>query len=73
MPTLKHTRTVGAERVALAKAVQKRYVAGESVREIATSLGRSYGFIHRLLADIGTTFRGRGGGNRRRGNNRSRA
>ena len=57
----KGTRTLGADRRRLAANLKRRYDAGESIRSLAASSGRSYGFIHRLLAEAGVRFRGRGG------------
>lgn len=36
------------------------YGDGRSVREIARKLGRSYGYVHKLLAEAGVEFRPRG-------------
>ena len=44
--------------------LKKRYSAGESIRALAASTGRSYGFIHRILSESGVTLRGRGGATR---------
>jgi predicted transcriptional regulator len=38
-----------------------QYEAGTSIRALAESTGRSYGGVHRLLADAGVEFRSRGG------------
>lgn len=35
-----------------------RYAAGESIRDLALSTGRSYGFIHRVLSERGVALRG---------------
>jgi predicted transcriptional regulator len=43
-----------------------RYRAGDSIRELAASTGRSYGFVHRLLSEAGVELRGRGGATRDR-------
>lgn len=48
-------------RTSLAAEVVKRYKAGASIRSLAESTGRSYGFVHRLLSDAGVPLRGRGG------------
>ncbi|TMR99536.1 helix-turn-helix domain-containing protein [Nonomuraea basaltis] len=64
MRVRKNIRIVGAERQALAAAVSKKYAAGGSVREIAESINRSYGFVHRLLEETGVTLRPRGGNHR---------
>ena len=59
------TRVTGADRSELAADLSRRYGAGESIRSLATSTGRSYGFIHRILTEMGVTLRGRGGAPRR--------
>lgn len=43
-----------------AYAAQARYQAGVSVRAIAEEIGRSYGYVHRLLLLVGTDMRPRG-------------
>ncbi|WP_113705473.1 helix-turn-helix domain-containing protein [Nonomuraea lactucae] len=53
-------RIVGAERAQLAAAIGERYAGGDSVREIAESIDRSYGFVHRLLEEAGAELRRRG-------------
>ncbi len=45
--TEKGRRIVGSERQTLAKDLVKRYTSGESIRALAASTGRSYGFVHR--------------------------
>jgi len=62
----KGTRVTGADRTKLASELQKRYSSGESIRALASSTGRSYGFIHRILAESGVTLRSRGGATRGR-------
>ena len=49
---------------ALADELRQRYDGGESIRSLATSTNRSYGFVHRLLSESGATLRSRGGANR---------
>lgn len=67
MPTLaKGARITGAKRTKLASDLKKRYDKGASIRELADSSGRSYGFVHRVLAESGVTLRGRGGATRRK-------
>ncbi|GAA3728543.1 helix-turn-helix domain-containing protein [Salinactinospora qingdaonensis] len=61
----KGTRVTGSERSQLAAELKKRYDEGESIRSLAASTGRSYGFVHRLLTESGVTLRGRGGATRR--------
>ena len=48
----------------LADELRQRYDGGESIRSLATSTNRSYGFVHRLLSESGASLRGRGGANR---------
>ncbi|MBA8823867.1 putative transcriptional regulator [Saccharopolyspora lacisalsi] len=43
-----------------------RYADGASIRRLAESTGRSYGFVHRVLTESGVPLRGRGGAHRRR-------
>ncbi len=62
----KGTRIVGAERDKLATDLRKKYERGESIRSLAESTGRSYGFVHRVLTDSGVALRGRGGATRRK-------
>ena len=57
----KGTRVTGADRTKLAADLKKRYNAGESIRSLAGSTGRSYGFVHRILTETGVSLRGRGG------------
>ena len=60
----KGTRVTGADRTKLAADLKKRYGTGESIRSLAASTGRSYGFIHRILSESGVSLRGRGGATR---------
>lgn len=61
----KGTRVTGQDRSKLAADLKSRYDAGESIRSLATSTGRSYGFIHRILTETGVALRGRGGATRK--------
>ncbi len=60
----KGRRVTGGDRSKLASDLRKRYEGGASIRELASDTGRSYGFIHRILSESGTTLRGRGGATR---------
>ncbi|MET8413159.1 helix-turn-helix domain-containing protein [Streptomyces sp. NPDC005195] len=51
----------GPARDQVAAELKERYEKGDSVRSIAEATNRSYGGVHRLLADAGVTFRSRGG------------
>lgn len=59
-------RVVGSERQSLSKDLVKRYMSGESIRALAASTGRSYGFVHRVLTESGVQLRQRGGARRRK-------
>lgn len=63
----KGTRVTGADRARLASDLKQRYDAGESIRSLAASTGRSYGFVHRILTENGVSLRGRGGATRGKG------
>jgi hypothetical protein len=60
----KGSRVTGAERDKLAGDLRKKYDNGQSIRALAASSGRSYGFVHRILSESGATLRGRGGATR---------
>lgn len=45
--------------------LRNAYEGGASIRNLAATTGRSYGSIHSMLRESGTTMRGRGGPNRR--------
>jgi hypothetical protein len=60
------TRVTGEAREVMSRELATRYLAGDSIREIAISTGRSYGFVHRLLSESGVQLRGRGGATRDR-------
>lgn len=60
----KGSRITGGERDKLAGDLKRKYDAGQSIRALAESTGRSYGFIHRILSESGVALRGRGGATR---------
>jgi hypothetical protein len=60
----KGSRVTGGERDRLAADLRRRYDSGASIRTLADSTGRSYGFVHRILTESGATLRGRGGATR---------
>ena len=60
----KGRRVSGGERDKLSADLRKKYAAGASIRDLAASTGRSYGFVHRILSESGATLRGRGGATR---------
>ncbi|MGW2207317.1 helix-turn-helix domain-containing protein [Streptomyces sp. NPDC001774] len=57
----KGKRITGQARETLAAELKTAYEGGASIRTLAGSTGRSYGFIHRILTETGVTLRGRGG------------
>jgi predicted transcriptional regulator len=59
-------RVTGPDRSKLATSLAGRYEAGESIRSLAAETGRSYGFIHRILTEMGVALRSRGGAPKRR-------
>jgi hypothetical protein len=59
------TRVTGTDRSKLASDLSRRYGAGESIRSLAVSTGRSYGFVHRILTETGVALRSRGGAPKR--------
>lgn len=62
----KGTRVTGADRDKLAADLKSRYESGQSIRVLAESSKRSYGFVHRILTESGVTLRGRGGATRKK-------
>jgi len=62
----KGSRVTGDARDLLTGQITLRYQSGESIRSIAATTGRSYGFIHRLLSESDVELRGRGGATRRK-------
>jgi hypothetical protein len=60
----KGSRVTGAAREKLATDLKEKYESGESIRSLAQTTGRSYGFVHRMLNESGVVLRGRGGATR---------
>lgn len=60
----KGARVTGPERNTLAADLKRKYDSGSSIRSLAESTGRSYGFVHRMLTESGASLRGRGGATR---------
>lgn len=50
----------GTDRTTTAATYRKRYEAGDTIRGIAFSTGRSYGYTRKLLLEAGTTLRPKG-------------
>jgi hypothetical protein len=62
----KGKRVTGGDRDRLAADLKRKYEGGASIRSLAESTGRSYGFVHRVLSESGVQLRGRGGATRRK-------
>jgi len=62
----KGSRVTGDDRGKLAAELKEKYEGGQSIRLLAESSGRSYGFVHRILTESGATLRGRGGATRKK-------
>lgn len=58
-------RITAAERQKINKRLAAGYKKGQSIRELATENGYSYGFTHTAVKAGGATLRGRGGAKRR--------
>lgn len=59
-----HAHVKGEERAKLGAKVTKLYQKGATIRQLAASTGRSYGFTHSLLRESGAELRAHGGNNR---------
>lgn len=53
MRSLKNVRIVGDDRAYVAQQIVARYETGVTIRQIATESGRSYGWVHGILAEAG--------------------
>jgi len=62
---VKGKRITGANRDKYAADLRKKYEGGQSIRALAATTGRSYGFVHRMLGESGAALRGRGGATRK--------
>lgn len=61
MTLRRYEHAYGPTRDGVREEVARRYKDGETVRSIANDLGRSYGFVHRLLVESkDVEFRSRG-------------
>ncbi|WNV85028.1 helix-turn-helix domain-containing protein [Umezawaea sp. Da 62-37] len=60
----KSARITGATRTKLGADLKKKYEKGASIRALAGSIGRSYGFVHGVLGEPGVSLRARGGATR---------
>ena len=59
------TRKSKKTRDQLLHELRNAYEGGASIRNLAATTGRSYGSIHSMLRESGTTMRSRGGPNHR--------
>lgn len=64
------SRLTGPERTALTKKVAAGYKKGATIRDLATTHGRSYGTIHALLVEADVALRPRGGRPKKRATRR---
>ncbi|MCW4353156.1 helix-turn-helix domain-containing protein [Hoyosella sp. YIM 151337] len=62
----KGARITGESRERIRSEIRQKYESGASIRSLAESMGRSYGFVHKILVEADVKLRGRGGANRRR-------
>lgn len=60
MPLHRYAHVSGNAREETRAAVAKLYAEGATVRAIAAELGRSYGFVHRILVEAEVPLRSRG-------------
>lgn len=60
----KGKRITGVARDTLAAELKTAYESGAPIRSIADNTKRSYGFVHHLLTEAGTTLRRRGAATR---------
>lgn len=58
-------RETNKSRDQLLAELRRAYEGGASIRSLVAETGRSYGSIHSLLRESGTTMRSRGGPNHR--------
>jgi len=56
----KGIRIAGESRTQLAADLKEQYEQGASIRALAQTTGRSYGFVHQLLTEAQVTLQGRG-------------
>jgi hypothetical protein len=59
-------RDLDKSRDELLEELRAAYEKGASIRSLVATTGKSYGSIHSMLRESGTTMRSRGGPNHRR-------
>jgi hypothetical protein len=57
----RRTRITGVARDKVAREMINQYRKGRSIRDLAKTYGRSYGFVRDVLTESGVTLRARGG------------
>ena len=57
----RRTRITGVARDKVAREMINHYRKGRSIRDLAKTYGRSYGFVRDLLTESGVILRARGG------------
>lgn len=60
MEMSKGIRIAGEPRAQLATDLKVQYERGASIRSLAETTGRSYGFVHQVLNEAEAALRGRG-------------
>jgi len=60
MTLSKGSRITGDARQEIARVAKKDYESGRTIRDIAANLGRSYGFVYKVLSDAQVQLRNRG-------------
>jgi hypothetical protein len=58
-------KKLNKSREELLQELRNAYEGGASIRSLVAATGRSYGSIHSMLRESGTTMRSRGGPNHR--------
>lgn len=58
-------KDIDQTREELLSELRRAYESGASIRHLVAETGRSYGSIHSMLRESGTTMRSRGGPNHR--------
>ncbi|MDT0453105.1 helix-turn-helix domain-containing protein [Streptomyces hesseae] len=64
----KGKRITGAAREEIAGVIKNEYEGGKTIRAVAETHGRSYGFVHSVLTASGAHLRTRSGSTRRKNN-----
>ena len=65
VPAQMTTKKLSKSREEVLTELRSAYEGGASIRTLVASTGRSYGSVHSMLRESGTTMRSRGGPNHR--------